>query len=216
MSTKKLANEPENNGIEEPDYEVELNNKLVNVIGGQDLTENFRRIAESMSSIGFRYPAPEDNIFSPGLVCNYPITVGEMTTTYPIDCTDVIVESITAGTSSGCTYKIALEGEVKKINSATSTAIFGSTAYTHCALVAIELPSMDYDNITVALGSGEAKELSEKDAMLMAEDYCCYVLPLGMYDDDGTTVVSYNTYTITQNGFSMKNEFDVSDVTLEE
>lgn len=214
MAVVNQANVVGDEEFEEIGGEVELSRNLLNVVGGKDLEENFKRLSMTMSSIGFRYPAPNNNILSMGLEYDYPVTVGETTTTYKIDSTDTSIESISAGTTSGCKYKIKPEGEVKKIDSATSTAIFGASTYTHCMLVLIELPGVDYENMTVTLGTGDAKELTDDD-VLMGEDACCYILPLGMYDDDGTTTPSYSTYTISYNGDSLKNEFDVSGVTLE-
>ena len=187
--------------------------KMLRVIGGKDLEENFKRAAIAASKIGFHYPEPEVNIASQGGVYDYPITVGQTTTTYEIDSTGTEIEKIVAGTSSGCTYKIKPKGEVKKIASATSTAIFGASTYTHCMLVLIELPTMDYENVKVALGAGAAASLTA-DNVIVGSDVCYYVLPLGLYDDSGTTPSSA-TYTITYNGDSLKNEFDVSGVTLE-
>lgn len=188
--------------------------KLLRVIGGKDLEENFQRIAMSMSSIAFRYPVPNENILSQGGEYDYPVKVGETITTYKIDSTGTSIDTITAGTTSGCTYKIKPKGEVKKIESATSTAIFGASTYTNCMLVLVELPSTDYKNISVTLGAGDATPLTAEN-VIMGDDVCYYVLPLGLYDDDGTTTAAYSTYTITQNGSSLKNEFDVSGVTLE-
>lgn len=187
--------------------------KMLRVIGGKDLEENFKRAAIATSKIGFHYPEPEVNIASQGGVYAYPVTAGETTTTYEIDSTGTSIDTIVAGTTSGCTYKIKPKGEVKKIESATSTAIFGASTYTHCMLVLIELPTMDYENVKVALGSGAATALT-KDNVIVGSDVCYYVLPLGLYDNSGTTPSSA-TYTITYNGDSLKNEFDVSGVTLE-
>lgn len=188
--------------------------KLLRVVGGKDLKDNFDMIAQSMSTVAFHYPAPEKNILSQGGEYDYPVTSGEETTTYEIDSTGTEIEKIVAGTSSGCTYKIKPKGEVKKIDSATSTAIFGASTYTNCMLVLVELPTMKYTDVKVALGAGEAAALT-KDNVIVGEDVCYYVLPLGLYDDSGTTTPSYSTYTITYNGDSLKNEFDVSGVTLE-
>ena len=188
--------------------------KLLQVIGGKDLEDNFNRVAQSMSMLAYHYPAPNVNILSQGGVYAYPITVGETTTTYEIDSTGTSIDKITAGTSSGCTYKIKLAGTVKKIASATSTAIFGAATYTNCMLLLIELPTMKYTDVKVALGAGAAAALT-KDNVIVGDDVCYYVLPLGMYDDSGTTG-SYANYTITLNGNSVKNEFDLSGVTLEE
>lgn len=187
--------------------------KLLQVIGGKDLEDNFKQVAQSMSMLGYHYPAPNENILSQGGVYAYPVTAGETTTTYEIDSTGTSIDTIVAGTTSGCTYKIKPKGEVKKIESATSTAIFGASTYTHCMLVLIELPTMDYENVKVALGSGAATALT-KDNVILGSDVCYYVLPLGLYDNSGTTPSSA-TYTITYNGDSLKNEFDVSGVTLE-
>ena len=96
---------------------------------------------------------------------------------------------------------------------AASTAIFGVDTYTHCMLVLIELPTTDYENVKVALGTGAATSLTE-DNVIIGEDVCYYALPLGLYDNSGTTP-SYSTYTISVNGDTLKNEFDVSGVTLE-
>ena len=187
--------------------------KMLRVIGGKDLEENFKRAAIAASKIGFHYPEPEVNIASQGGVYAYPVTAGETTTTYEIDSTGTSIDTIVAGTTSGCTYKIKPKGEVKKIESATSTAIFGASTYTHCMLVLIELPTMDYENVKVALGAGAAASLTA-DNVILGPDVCYYVLPLGLYDNSGTTPSSA-TYTITYNGDSLKNEFDVSGVTLE-
>lgn len=187
--------------------------KLLNVVGGKDLEDNFKKIAESMSAISYRYPVPNENILSQGGVYAYPVTVDTVTTTYDIDSTGTSIDSIKAGTSSGCTYKIKPKGEVKKIESATSTAIFGASTYTHCMLILVELPTLDFESVKVTLGTGAAATLT-KDNVIMGEDVCYYVLPLGLYDDSGTTA-SYSTYTIEVNGNSIKNEFDVSGVTLE-
>jgi hypothetical protein len=187
--------------------------KLLNVVGGKDLEDNFKKIAESMSAISYRYPVPNENILSQGGVYAYPVTVDTVTTTYEIDSTGTSIDSIAAGTSSGCTYKIKPKGEVKKIASATSTAIFGASTYTHCMLILVELPTLDFGSVKVKLGSGAAATLT-KDNVIMGDDVCYYVLPLGLYDNSGTTA-SYSTYTIEVNGNSIKNEFDVSGVTLE-
>lgn len=187
--------------------------KMLRVIGGKDLEENFKRAAMAASKIAYHYPEPEVNIASQGGVYAYPVTAGETTTTYEIDSTGTSIDTIVAGTTSGCTYKIKPKGEVKKIESATSTAIFGASTYTHCMLVLIELPTMDYENVKVALGSGAATALTA-DNVIVGSDVCYYVLPLGLYDNSGTTPSSA-TYTITYNGDSLKNEFDVSGVTLE-
>lgn len=187
--------------------------KLLNVVGGKDLEDNFKKVAESMSAISYRYPVPNENILSHGGVYDYPITTDSVTTTYEIDSTGTSIDTITAGTSSGCTYKIKPAGTVKKISSATSTAIFGAATYTHCMLILIELPTLDFESVKVALGAGAATTLT-KDNVIMGDDVCYYVLPLGLYDDSGTTA-AYANYTITVNGNSMKNEFDVSGVTLE-
>ena len=81
-------------------------------------------------------------------------------------------------------------------------------------LVLIELPTTKYETISVKLGSGSATTLTEEN-IIMGDDVCYYVLPLGLYDNSGTTTASYSTYEISRNGSSMKNEFDVSGVTLE-
>ncbi|MBR4266483.1 MAG: hypothetical protein IKQ46_10565 [Bacteroidales bacterium] len=188
--------------------------KLLRVVGGKDLANNFDKIAEGLSLINYHYPAPNENILSHGGVYAYPVTVGETTTKYDIDSTGTSIDTIVAGTTSGCTYKIKPIGEVKKIASATSTAIFGAATYTNCMLVLIELPTMKYTDIKVALGAGAAATLTADD-VIIGEDVCYYVLPLGLYDNSGTTTASYSTYTITLNGNSLKNEFDVSGVTLE-
>lgn len=188
--------------------------KLLQVIGGKDLEDNFNRVAQSMSMLGYHYPAPEKNILSQGGVYDYPITSDSVTTTYEIDSTGTTIDTITAGTSSGCTYKIKPAGTVKKIASATSTAIFGASTYTNCMLVLIELPTMKYTDVKVALGAGAAATLTADD-VIVGDDVCYYVLPLGLYDNDGTTTAAYANYTITLNGNSVKNEFDVSGVTLE-
>lgn len=188
--------------------------KLLQVIGGKDLEDNFNRVAQTMSMVAYHYPAPNVNILSQGGKYAYPITVGQTTTTYEIDSTGTSIDKITAGTSSGCTYKIKPDGEVKKIASATSTAIFGAATYTHCMLLLIELPTMNYTDVKVALGAGAAASLTA-DNVIVGEDVCYYVLPLGMYDNSGTTG-AYANYTITLNGNSVKNEFDLSGVTLEE
>lgn len=187
--------------------------KLLNVVGGKDLEDNFKKVAESMSAISYHYPVANENILSHGGVYDYPITTDSVTTTYTIDSTGTSIDTITAGTSSGCTYKIKPAGTVKKIDSATSTAIFGAATYTNCMLVLIELPTLDFESVKVALGAGAAATLT-KDNVIMGDDVCYYVLPLGLYDDSGTTA-AYANYTITVNGNSMKNEFDVSGVTLE-
>lgn len=188
--------------------------KLLQVIGGKDLEDNFKKVAQSMSMLGYHYPAPNENILSQGGVYAYPVTVEGTTTTYEIDSTGTSIDTIVAGTSSGCTYKIKPKGEVKKITSATSTAIFGASTYTNCMLLLIELPTMKYTDVKVALGAGAAATLT-KDNVIVGDDVCYYVLPLGMYDSSGTTG-SYANYTITLNGNSVKNEFDLSGVTLEE
>lgn len=188
--------------------------KLLNVVGGKDLEENFNRIAVSMSNVNYHYPIPNESIRSHGGVYEYPVTVGQTTTTYTIDSIGTSIDTITAGTTSGCTYKIKPAGTVKKIASATSTAIFGAATYTNCMLILIELPTKNYSDVKVALGAGSAASLTA-DNVIIGEDVCYYVLPLGLYDNSGTTTASYSTYTITLNGDSMKNEFDVSDVTLE-
>lgn len=188
--------------------------KLLQVIGGKDLEDNFKQVAQSMSMLGYHYPAPNENILSQGGVYAYPVTVEGTTTTYEIDSTGTSIDTIVAGTSSGCTYKIKPKGEVKKITSATSTAIFGASTYTNCMLLLIELPTMKYTDVKVALGAGAAATLT-KDNVIVGDDVCYYVLPLGMYDNSGATG-SYANYTITLNGNSVKNEFDLSGVTLEE
>jgi len=188
--------------------------KLLNVVGGKDLEDNFKKVAESMSAISYHYPVPNENILSHGGVYAYPVTDDTVTTTYDIDSTGTSIDKIIAGTSSGCTYKIKPAGTVKKIASATSTAIFGAATYTHCMLVLIELPTLDFESVKVALGAGAAATLT-KDNIIMGEDVCYYVFPLGLYDNSGTTTAAYANYTITVNGNSMKNEFDVSGVTLE-
>lgn len=166
-----------------------------------------------MSKISYHYPVPNENILSQGGVYAYPVTVETVTTTYDIDSTGASIDSIKAGTSSGCTYKIKPKGTVKKIASATSTAIFGAATYTHCMLILIELPTLDFGSVKVTLGAGAAATLT-KDNVIMGEDVCYYVLPLGLYDDSGIAA-SYSTYAIEVNGNSLKNEFDVSGVTLE-
>lgn len=188
--------------------------KLLNVVGGKDLETNFRKIAMSMSNISFRYPVPNENILSHGGVYEYPVKSGDIVTKYTIDSTGTSIDSIKAGTTSGCTYKIKPAGTVKKISSDTSTAIFGASTYTNCMLVLIELPTTKYETISVKLGAGSAATLTEEN-IIMGDDVCYYVLPLGLYDNSGTTTASYSTYEISQNGSSMKNEFDVSGVTLE-
>ena len=190
-----------------------ITRKLLRVVGGKDLEENFNRLAVAASKIGFHYPEPNVNILSQGEVYEYPVTDDGVTTKYEIDSTGTSIDSIKAGTSSGCTYKIKPKGEVKKITEAASTAIFGASTYTHCMLVLVELPTMDYESVKVALGTGAAASLTE-DNVIVGEDVCYYVLPLGLYDNSGTTP-SYSTYTISVNGDSLKNEFDVSGVTLE-
>lgn len=190
-----------------------ITRKLLRVVGGKDLEENFKRLAVVASKVGFHYPEPNVNILSQGGVYEYPVTDDGVTTTYEIDSTGTSIDSIKAGTSSGCTYKIKPKGEVKKIESATSTAIFGASTYTNCMLILIELPTLDFESVKVALGSGAAATLT-KDNVIMGDDVCYYVLPLGLYDNSGTTA-SYSTYTIEVNGNSIKNEFDVSGVTLE-
>ena len=188
--------------------------KMLRVIGGKDLEENLKKLSIAASKISFHYPEPEVNILSQGGVYGYPVTVGQTTTKYNIDSTGTSIEKINAGTSSGCTYKIKPKGEVKKIASSTSTAIFGVSTYTHCMVVLVELPTMDYENVKVALGAGDAAALTA-DNVIVGDDVCYYVLPLGLYDNSGTTAPSSANYTISFNGNSLKNEFDVSGVTLE-
>lgn len=187
--------------------------KMLRVIGGQDLANNFEKIAETLSMVAYHYPKPEENILSQGGEYDYPRTVEETTTKYKIDSTGTYIDTIVAGTSSGCTYKIKPKGEVQKIASATSTAIFGAGTYTHCMLVLIELPTRDYKKVSVTLGGGSPATLTDDD-VIVGDDVCYYVFPLGLYDNSGTTTAAYGTYTITLNGNAVKNEFDVSEVTL--
>ena len=70
--------------------------KLLNVVGGKDLEDNFRKIAMSMSNISFRYPVPNENILSHGGVYEYPVKSGDLVTKYTIDSTGTSIDSITA------------------------------------------------------------------------------------------------------------------------
>ena len=186
--------------------------KLLPVIGGNDLESNLNKIATAMSKLHWHFP-DLTNIFSHGGVYAYPVLADEVVTTYDIDSTGTTVKTIVVG-GSGIQYKIEPDGEVPLIAEASAQAIFGeSTGVTNCMLILVELPTNDYTKINLTLASGSPAALTAQN-VIVGEDMTFLAYPLGVYDDSGTTT-AYATFTLTYNGNSVKYEFDLTDITLE-
>ena len=186
--------------------------KLLPVIGGNDLEVNTNKIANAMSKLGWLYP-DLTNIFSHGGVYAYPVLSGETVTEYDIDSTGTSIKTIVVG-GTGIQYKIEPDGEVPLIAEASATAIFGaSPAITNCMLILVELPTRDYTKVNLTLASGSSAALTAQN-VIEGEDVTYLAFPFGVYDDSGTTT-KYATFTLTYNGNSVKYEFDLTDITLE-
>ena len=186
--------------------------KLLPVIGGNDLEENLNRIAAALCKTSWLFPGL-DNIFSVGAAYEYPVLADEEVTEYTIDSTGTSVKTIVAG-GAGINYKIEPDGKVPLLAAASATAIFGAeSGVTNCMLIMVELPTMDFANVSLTLASGSPAALTEEQVVL-GEDVAYLLYPAGFYDDTGITPV-YATFTLTYNGNSVKYEFDVTDITLE-
>lgn len=186
--------------------------KLLPVIGGNDLEANINKIATAMSKLGWLYP-DLTNIFSHGGVYSYPVLADEVVTEYDIDSTGTTVKTIVVG-GTGINYKIEPDGEVPLLAAESATAIFGkSSGVTNCMLILVELPTLDYENVSLTLASGSPAALTEQK-VIVGEDVVYLAYPAGFYDDSGITP-KYTSFTLTYNGNSVVYEFDVTDITLE-
>lgn len=187
--------------------------KLLPVIGGNDLESNLNKIATAMSKLHWHFP-DLTNIFSHGGVYAYPVLAGEVVTAYNIDSTGTSIKTIVAG-GEGIQYKIKPDGKVPLIVEASAKAIFGSaTSVTNCMLMLVELPTNDYTKVSLALATGSAAALTAQN-VIVGEDMTFLAYPLGVYDDNSTTTTAYATFTLTYNGNSVKYEFDLTDIELE-
>lgn len=185
--------------------------KLLPVIGGNDLETNLNAIAADMSKLHWHFP-DLTNIFSHGGVYAYPVLSGETVTEYDIDSTGTSIKTIVAG-GTGIQYKIEPDGEVPLIAEASATAIFGaSPAITNCMLILVELPTRDYTKVNLTLASGSPSALTAQN-VIEGDDVTYLAYPLGVYDNSGLTP-KYATFTLTYNGNSVKYEFDLTDITL--
>ena len=103
---------------------------------------------------------------------------------------------------------------MQKRAAASAAAIFrrGNVRYA-CMLILVELPTNDYEKVTLTLASGSAAALTEEQ-VLVGEDVTYLAYPAGFYDSTGITP-AYANFTLTYNGNSVKYEFDVSDITLD-
>jgi hypothetical protein len=187
--------------------------KLLPVIGGNDLESNLNKIATAMSKLHWHFP-DLTNIFSHGGVYAYPVLANDVVTTYNIDSTGTSIKTIVVG-GTGIQYKIKPDGKVPLIASASAQAIFGSdTGVTNCMLMLVELPTNDYTKVSLTLATGSAAALTAQN-VIVGEDMTFLAYPLGVYDNNGTTTTAYATFTLTYNGNSVKYEFDLAGITLE-
>lgn len=186
--------------------------KLLPVIGGNDLESNLNKIATAMSKLHWHFP-DLTNIFSHGGVYAYPVLADDVVTTYDINSTGTSIKTIVVG-GTGIQYKIEPDGEVPLIAEASAQAIFGAeTDVTNCMLMLVELPTRDYTKVNLTLASGSPAALTAQN-VIEGEDVTYLAYPLGVYDSSGTTT-AYATFTLTYNGNSVKYEFDLTDITLD-
>ena len=186
--------------------------KLLPVIGGNDLESNLNKIATAMSKLHWHFP-DLTNIFSHGGVYAYPVLANEVVKTYNINSTGTSIKTIVVG-GTGIQYKIKPNGKVPLIANASAKAIFGAeTSVTNCMLMLVELPTNDYTKVSLALATGSAAALTAQN-VIVGEDMTFLAYPLGVYDDTGTTT-AYANFTLTYNGNSVKYEFDLTGITLE-
>ena len=187
--------------------------KLLPVIGGNDLETNLNAIAAAMSKQAWLFP-DLTNILSHGGVYAYPVLANDVVTTYNIDSTGTSIKTIVASSSAEIQYQIKPDGKVPLIAEASATAIFGaSPAITNCMLILVELPTNDYTKVSLTLAKGTPAALTAQN-VIVGEDMTFLAYPLGVYDDSGTKT-KYATFTLTYNGNSVKYEFDLTDITLE-
>ena len=186
--------------------------KLLPVIGGNDVETNLNSIAAALCKLAWLYPGL-DNIFSVGAAYEYPVLADDEVTEYTIDSTGTSVKTITVG-GAGINYKIEPDGDVPLLAATSAKAMFGdSTDVTNCMLIMVELPTMDFADVSLTLASGSPAALTEEQVVL-GEDVAYLLYPAGFYDSSGITP-AYATFTLTYNGNSVKYEFDVTDITLE-
>lgn len=186
--------------------------KLLPVIGGNDLETNLNTIAAAMSKQAWLYP-DLTNIFSQGGVYAYPVLSGEAVATYNINSTGTSIKTIVVG-GTGIQYKIEPDGEVPLLAAASAQAIFGAeTDVTNCMLMLVELPTRDYTKVILTLASGSPAALTAQN-VIDGEDVTYLAYPLGVYDSSGMTT-AYANFTLTYNGNSVKYEFDLTDITLD-
>jgi hypothetical protein len=187
--------------------------KLLPVIGGNDLETNLNAIAAAMSKQAWLFP-DLTNILSHGGVYAYPVLANDVVTTYNIDSTGTSIKTIVVG-GTGIQYKIKPDGKVPLIASASAQAIFGSdTGVTNCMLMLVELPTNDYTKVSLTLATGSAAALTAQN-VIVGEDMTFLAYPLGVYDDSGTKRAARAGLTLTYNGNSVNYEFDLAGITLE-
>ena len=187
--------------------------KLVPVIGGGDLEYNLNVITEAMSKQAWLFP-DLTSIFSEGAVFQYPVLANEVVTEYAIDSTGTTIKTIDAG-GTGINYKIEPDGKVLKLATASATAIFGAdSGVTHCMLILVELPTRDYEKVTLTLASGSPAALT-KEKVIEGEDVTYLAYPAGFYVEETAITPKYANFTLTYNGNSVKYEFDITDITLD-
>lgn len=185
--------------------------KLLPVIGGNDLEENLNRIAAALCKTSWLFPGL-DNIFSQGGAYEYPVLADDEVTEYTIDSTGTSIKTIVAG-GTGINYKIEPDGEVPLLAATSAKAIFGdSTDVTNCMLIMVELPTMDFADVSLTQANGSPAALTEEQ-VVVGEDVAYLLYPVGLYDSSGITP-AYANFTLTYNGNSVKYEFDVTDITL--
>ena len=168
--------------------------KLLPVIGATIWRKTLTASPPRCAKTSWLFPGL-DNIFSHFWAYKYPVLADDEVTEYTIDSTGTSVKTIVAG-GTGINYKIEPDGEVPLLAATSAKAIFGdSTDVTNCMLIMVELPTMDFADVSLTQANGSPAALTEEQ-VVVGEDVAYLLYPVGLYDSSGITP-AYANFTLT-------------------